>query len=101
MDTIKLSGQRRSSGTTNRIRNTFRQTVVFEHPCNAHVIKHNQVKPIDQLPAHLVSKVASRLASRSWIRATTECTLFGSYFSSWYAPLPIILRVALSSALSM
>src|SRR5690606_13233543 len=40
-----------------RIRNTFRQTVLFEHPYDAQVLENDHAETLDQLSAYLMGKV--------------------------------------------
>lgn len=82
------------------IRDAFRQTVVFEHSCDAQILKHDDAKTINQLSAFLMGKVLAPI--RYSLMDTSEdlapsCSLWRSlrlFAQAALRPLQVMLIAA-------
>jgi len=76
-----------------RIRNAFRQAVVFEHPLYIQVLKGQHAEAVGQLPAFLVSKVTSSIRY-SFVDTTDHLTPFCAFWCTFlsFGQFPLCFR---------
>lgn len=65
------------------IRNAFRQTVIFEQPCDTQVLEHNHAEAVDQFPAFLMGEVLTPVGDpfmNTGNDRTALCSLWRSFW---------------------